>query len=151
MRPCDLGSHRLQRRIVEGGNIKIIDRTNLFDIIIYTHFIKSSVIAILSNIFLIFVVCPILSAREQIIFQIVKSDAVQFVLNFLYYVLPKPGEIKDLTVSLFTSANIPFGKTMLIENSMGDFTGSWMSLITSLLFCLVLMSYSFYYFSKKDY
>lgn len=112
---------------------------------------QSSIISILINLFLIFVMCPILSAREAIIFTFVQNSTAQFIINFFYYLLPKPGEIKDLTVSLFTGTEIPFWKTELIPETLGDYTGSWMSLITSLLFCLILMSYSMYYFSKKDY
>jgi ABC-type transport system involved in multi-copper enzyme maturation permease subunit len=111
---------------------------------------QSTIISILVNLFLIFVLCPILSVREGIIFTFVKNSGVQFVFNFFYWILPKPGEIKDIAVSLLMDKKINFWATS-VNMEAGDFTASWMSLITSLLFCIVLLSYSIFYFSKKDY
>lgn len=110
---------------------------------------QSSIIAILVNFFLIFVLCPILSAREQLIFALVKNDAVKFIFNFFYYILPKPGEIKDITVALITGQEVPLW--VGVPNDVGMAGPSWQALITSSLFCLVIMAYSVYYFSKKDY
>lgn len=110
---------------------------------------QSSIVSILVNFFLIFVFCPILSAREQLIFTIVKSDIVKFIFNFFYYILPKPGEIKDLTIAIIAGENIPLWKGVVAES--GILGPSWLSAITSLLFCAVLFSYSAYYFIKKDY
>jgi len=110
---------------------------------------QSSIIAILVNFFLIFVLCPILSAREQLIFALVKNDAVKFIFNFFYYILPKPGEIKDITVALITGQEVPLW--VGVPNDVGMAGPSWQALITSSLFCLVIVSYSVYYFSRKDY
>lgn len=96
---------------------------------------QSSVIAILVNLFLLFVICPILAARETVIFTFVQNDTVKFMFNFFYYVFPKPGEINDITIKLIT----------------GEPVVSWQPVITSFLFCAAVMSYSVYYFSKKDY
>ncbi|HEY3250122.1 MAG TPA: ABC transporter permease [Ignavibacteria bacterium] len=111
---------------------------------------QSTIISILVNFFLIFVLCPILSIREGMIFTFVQNTAVQFVFNFFYWILPKPGEIKDIAASLFMDKKINFWATS-INLEAAEFTASWMSLITSLLFAAVLLSYSIYYFSKKDY
>ncbi|HJY62944.1 MAG TPA: ABC transporter permease subunit [Ignavibacteria bacterium] len=111
---------------------------------------QSTIISILVNFFLIFVLCPILSIREGLIFTFVKNTGVQFVFNFLYWVFPKPGEIKDITSSILVGKKIDFWSTS-INMEAGDFTASWMALITSLIFCIALFSYSTYYFSKKDY
>jgi ABC-type transport system involved in multi-copper enzyme maturation permease subunit len=111
---------------------------------------QSTIISILVNFFLIFVLCPILSIREGLIFTFVQNSAVQFVFNFFYWVLPKPGEIKDIAASLLIDKKIAFWSTS-INVEAGDFTASWMSLFTSLLFCIALFSYSAYFFSKKDY
>jgi ABC-2 type transport system permease protein len=96
---------------------------------------QSSVIAILVNLFLLFVLCPILAARETVIFTFVQNEVVRFMFNFFYYVFPKPGEINDITIKLIT----------------GEAVTSWQPVITSFLFCAAVMSYSVYYFSKKDY
>jgi ABC-type transport system involved in multi-copper enzyme maturation permease subunit len=111
---------------------------------------QSTIISILVNFFMIFVLCPILSIREGLIFTFVQSSGAQFVFNFFYWVLPKPGEIKDIAASLIIDKKIAFWATS-VNVEAADFTASWMSLITSLLFCIALFSYSAYYFSKKDY
>jgi len=110
---------------------------------------QSSIIAILVNFFLIFVLCPILSAREQLIFSFVKSEPIQFIFNFFYYIIPKPGEIKDVTVALISGQEIPLWKG--VANELGMMGPSWMSVITSFIFCAAVMSYCVYYFSRKDY
>jgi ABC-2 type transport system permease protein len=96
---------------------------------------QSSIIAILINLFLLFVICPILAARETVIFTFVKSEVVRFFFNFFYYIFPKPGEINDITIKLIA----------------GESVTSWQPVITSFLFCAAVMSYSVYYFSRKDY
>ncbi len=96
---------------------------------------QSTVIAILINLFMLFVLCPILAARETIIFTFVTNDIVRFLFNFFYYIFPKPGEINDITIRLITGESVP----------------SWQPVITSFLFCAAVMSFSVYYFSKKDY
>jgi ABC-2 type transport system permease protein len=111
---------------------------------------QSTIISILFNFFMIFVLCPILSIREGLIFTFVKNSGVQFVFNFLYWVFPKPGEIKDIASSLIIDKKIDFWATSA-NMETGDFTASWMALITSLMFCIVIFSYSAYYFSRKDY
>jgi ABC-2 type transport system permease protein len=97
--------------------------------------LQSSVLAILANLFLLFVLCPVRAARETIIFTFVTSDVARFIINFFYYVFPKPGEINDITIRLIA----------------GEHVQSWQPAITSFLFCIVVMGYSVYYFSKKDY
>ncbi len=96
---------------------------------------QSSIIAILVNLFLLFVICPVLAARETIIFTFVQNEVVRFVFNFFYYIFPKPGEINDITIKLIASEPV----------------ASWQPVITSFLFCAAVMAYSVYYFSKKDY
>jgi ABC-type transport system involved in multi-copper enzyme maturation permease subunit len=96
---------------------------------------QSSVIAILVNLFMLFVLCPVLAARETVIFTFVTNEVVRFFFNFFYYVFPKPGEINDVTMKLIT----------------GESVTSWQPVITSFLLCAAVMSYSVYYFSKKDY
>lgn len=113
---------------------------------------QSTIVAILVNFFLIFVLCPVLSIREGLIFSFVTNETVQFIFNFLYYIFPKPGEIENITSSLITGQPINMWSTtvnMTPENP--GFTAAWMSAISSFLFCAVTMAYSIYYFSKKDY
>lgn len=111
---------------------------------------NSSIISILICFFLIFVLSPILSIRETIIFPLFNNSTVEFILNFLYYVLPKPGEIKDITVSLINEETISFWKSSF-DTENNRIIPSWMSLISSFIFTVVLTSISIYYFSRKDY
>lgn len=113
---------------------------------------QSTIVAILVNFFLIFVLCPVLSIREAVIFSFVTNETVQFIFNFLYYIFPKPGEIENITSALITNQPINMWSTtvnMSPENP--GFTAAWMSAISSFLFCAVVMAYSTFYFSKKDY
>ncbi|MCX7878898.1 MAG: ABC transporter permease [Ignavibacteria bacterium] len=111
---------------------------------------NSSIISILVCFFLIFVLSPILSIRETIIFPLFNNSTVEFILNFLYYVLPKPGEIRDITTSLINGETVNFWKTSFNTES-STFTPSWMSAISSFIFAAVLTSFSVYLFSRKDY
>ena len=111
---------------------------------------QSSIVSILINFFMIFVLCPVLSHREAWIFTFVKNGSVQFIFNVIYYIFPKPGEIGDLSIALTAGEPINSGLTAVgPENAL--LLGNWMSLITSVLFCAVIIGYSAYYFSKKDY
>lgn len=96
---------------------------------------NSSIIAILINLFLLFVLLPLLAGRESIIFTFVTNDAIRFVFNFLYYIFPKPGEITEISIKIITHEAVD----------------SWQPVITSFLFGAAVMAYSAYYFSKKDY
>lgn len=111
---------------------------------------QSTVIAILVNFFLIFVLCPVLSIREAVVFGLVSNETVKFVFDFLYYILPKPGEFRDIANSMILGEPINMWKSSLNAET-ASFTISWMSPISSVLFCLVMMAYSVYYFTKKDY
>jgi hypothetical protein len=111
---------------------------------------QSSVISILVNVFLLGLILPILSIRESFIFKIFSGDAVKFIFDFFYYILPKPGEINEIVVFLISQKSVALWKGEFIAD-LNISEPSWMSLITSLLFCVVLLSYSIYYFSKKDY
>jgi ABC-type transport system involved in multi-copper enzyme maturation permease subunit len=95
---------------------------------------QSSILSILINLILLFPVTGILGNREAV-FSFVKSDITKFIINFFYYVLPKPWDIREICINT-------------IE---GTAVESWEPVITSIIFCAAVMAYSVYYFSKKDY
>jgi ABC-type transport system involved in multi-copper enzyme maturation permease subunit len=66
--------------------------------------------------------------------QFIDSKAVQYVIDGLYYVFPKTGQISDLTGDLIA----------------GD-AASWMPLYTSLLFAGALTLLTAHLFKRKDY
>jgi len=111
---------------------------------------QSTVVAILVNFFLIFVLCPILSTREAVVFTFVSNETVKFIFDFLYYLFPKPGEFKDIANALITGEQINMWKSS-VNTETSTFTVSWLSPISSVLFMLAAMAYSIFYFSKKDY
>lgn len=118
-------------------------------VILISLLTQSTIVSILVNFFLIFVLCPILSSREIIIFPLIQNETVQFIFNFFYYIFPKPGEIKDITISILSEQPLNFWKTTAGENM--QMTSAWMSMISSVIFCITVTAGSIYYFSKKDY
>jgi ABC-type transport system involved in multi-copper enzyme maturation permease subunit len=96
---------------------------------------QSSVLTIIINIFLVFVILPVLGARETTIFTFVNSDVIRFIVNFFYYILPKPSDINIIM------GNIVNGKPV----------ESYQPVYTSLLFMITMLSLSIWYFKKKDY
>ena len=94
---------------------------------------ESAVVSILAGIFLC-IFSMILSIKEAI-FTFVTNGTSQFIINFFYYIVPKPLQVNAINSQIFSSQTVE----------------SWEPLITSLLFCIVIISYSVYYFSRKDY
>lgn len=95
---------------------------------------QSTILSILTSIFLL-IICFFLANREAGIFVLVSNEIAQFILNFLYYVLPKTSDINKITVDVITKKEVE----------------SYMPVITSVLFMLVTLSASIFYFRKKDY
>jgi ABC-2 type transport system permease protein len=95
---------------------------------------QSSILSILINLLLLFPVTGVLANRDAI-FSFVHSDITKFIINFFYYVLPKPWDMREICINT-------------IEGSPVE---SWQPVITSVLFCAAALGYSVYYFSKKDY
>lgn len=96
---------------------------------------QSSVLSIIISLFLVFIVCPILAVREEVIFSLVTNSAAQFVINFLYYILPKTPDINKITMDMIT----------------GEPVKSYMPVYSSVLFMLTSLAVSVLYFKKKDY
>jgi len=108
----------------------------IYSIIILTGLIsQSTVLSIIVSLFIVFIVCPILAVREEVIFSIVSNSTAQFILNFFYYILPKPSDINKITTNIIT----------------GEAVNSYMPVYTSVLFMLAMLSLSILYFKKKDY
>lgn len=96
---------------------------------------QSTILSIIISFFLVFIVCPILAVREETLFTFINNDAVQFVINFFYYVLPKPSDINRITMNIIT----------------GEAITSYQPIYSSILFMLAALSVSIFYFKKKDY
>ncbi|MBS1550675.1 MAG: ABC transporter permease subunit [Bacteroidetes bacterium] len=96
---------------------------------------QSTILSLLLTLFLLFPVTALLSVRETMVFSFVKNETIKFVFNFIFYLLPKPWDIRELCINM-------------IEGIAID---SWWPVISSGIFMLVMLSLSVYYFSKKDY
>lgn len=88
--------------------------------------------------------------QEGVVFTLVSNETVKFIFDFLYYLLPKPGEFRDIATSMINGDQINMWKSTANAET-GLFTVSWLSPISSVLFMLAAMAYSVFYFSKKDY
>ncbi|MBS1518666.1 MAG: ABC transporter permease subunit [Bacteroidetes bacterium] len=96
---------------------------------------QSTILSILVSFFLVFIVCPVLYVREETIFTLVDNNIVQFIINFFYYILPKPTDINKITTEIIT----------------GEQVKTYMPVFSSVLFMLAVLSASVFYFKKKDY
>jgi ABC-type transport system involved in multi-copper enzyme maturation permease subunit len=84
--------------------------------------------------FLIWVAQLILGLHEQIK-AFLDSKTAGFIVDVLYYIVPKTGEIRDITESL----------------ALGKPVYTWMPLYSSLIFALVLVYLAAGVFKRKDY
>jgi ABC-type transport system involved in multi-copper enzyme maturation permease subunit len=95
---------------------------------------RSTILTIIITLFLVFVITPFLAGRENI-FTIINNDVIKFIINFFYYIFPKPLDIDKICANIIT----------------GEPIKSYQPLITSLLFMIAMLSVSILYFKKKDY
>ncbi|HAY35302.1 MAG TPA: hypothetical protein DCY06_14330 [Bacteroidetes bacterium] len=108
----------------------------IYSLIIFIGLVShSTILSILVSFFLVFIVCPVLYVREATIFSLVENNVVQFIINFFYYILPKPSDINKITTDIIT----------------GEEVNSYMPVFSSVLFMLAVLSASVFYFKKKDY
>ncbi|MEP7146611.1 MAG: ABC transporter permease subunit [bacterium] len=108
----------------------------IYSLIIFIGLVsQSTILSIIVSLFLVFIVGPVLYFREETIFSLVSNEAFQFIVNFFYYILPKPTDINQITTDMIT----------------GNPIKSYMPVFSSLLFMLASLSASIFYFRKKDY
>jgi len=113
----------------------------LYSLIILTGLItKSTVLTLIVNIFLLFPITGLLSLRESV-YQLIDNRGIEFVLDFIYYILPKPWDLRSM------ASEIIEGKF----STAGGILIAYQPLITSVIFIVAVLSLSIYYFNKKDY
>ena len=76
----------------------------------------------------------VLDGREWIK-ALADSKPINYVVDTLYYIIPKTGEISSMSVSITT----------------GKVIRDWMPLYSSLLFALVMIYITVYIFKRKNY
>lgn len=100
---------------------------------------RSTILTIIINMLLFFPLSFLLYLANRY-FQsdeksIVFGPVAESLLKFFYQILPKPWDVQDITVSYVTQSAV----------------GNYMPLISSLLFMLIMLVLSIWYFNKKDY
>ncbi len=106
-------------------------------VIFFATITKSSIFTILINIFLYFPLTWALYKLNIILLnksQILGATA-EFLGKFFYYVFPKPWDMQDIGDKIIKGLPVD----------------SYMPLITSLLFVIIMLSLTIVYFKKKDY
>jgi len=106
---------------------------------------QNTIISLAINLFILFPISAVLAVREQTIFTLVDSGFVKFIVDFLYYILPKAWDLREMCVNLI------LGYGVESYQPLGYGVESYQPLITSVLFMFTVISLSVYYFSKKDY
>ncbi|HPS65819.1 MAG TPA: ABC transporter permease subunit [Ignavibacteria bacterium] len=113
----------------------------LYSLVILTGIItKSTIMSLIINVLLFFPFTAILSAKDNISL-FASNKVLAFILNFIYHILPKPWDLRSLCSDAIDGS----------LNMSGGFFYVYQPVITSLIFMLVCLSLSVYYFSKKDY
>lgn len=107
----------------------------IYSLIILIGLLSQSTILSIIVSFFITIFCGILANRESTIFSFLTSDVIKFIINFMYYILPKPTDINNIAMNIIT----------------GEPVKSYMPVYSSILFMLVALSISIFYFKKKDY
>jgi ABC-2 type transport system permease protein len=107
----------------------------IYSLIILIGLLSQSTILSIIVSFFITIFCGILASRESTIFSFVDSDSIKFIINFIYYILPKPTDINSIAMNMIT----------------GEPIKSYMPVYSSVLFMIVALSVSVFYFKEKDY
>lgn len=95
---------------------------------------RSSVLAMMLSYLIFFIFSPLLYAREKI-FMLFDNKLVEYIIDALYYILPKTQELGTTTGSI----------------ARGDGISDFQPIITSFLFLILNLFLSIFTFSKKDY
>ncbi|NOX65820.1 MAG: ABC transporter permease subunit [Chlorobi bacterium] len=107
----------------------------LYALVILTGIItKSSVISMIVSYLIFFIFSPVLANRESI-FSFFGSSVLEFVGEFLHYIIPQTSELSTITSDLAT------GKGLL----------SVEPIVTSFVLLIVFLTVSIMIFNKKDY
>lgn len=96
---------------------------------------QSTILSLIITLSIFFPITALLSVKETLVFNFLKNDSIKFIFNFIYYIFPKPWDIRETCVDMIEGLSIQ----------------SWWPVITSAIFMLAMIYLSIFYFSKKDY
>lgn len=95
---------------------------------------QSSILAMMLSYIIFFVLSPILSARDTIS-AFINNKVVEWIMDILYYIIPKTSELGSLTT----------------EMAMGFGIDEYQPIFSTLIFTVLVLYTSIIIFSKKDY
>ncbi|MDA3862181.1 MAG: ABC transporter permease [Melioribacteraceae bacterium] len=95
---------------------------------------KSSMFSLVVSYLIFFVFSPILSSRDSI-FSFVDNDLMKTIFELLYYIIPQTSDLSSITTS--------FAVGNPIENPA--------TILTSIVYIILILYSSIFIFSKKDY
>lgn len=95
---------------------------------------RSSVLAMMLTYLIFFIFSPLLLARENI-YILLDNKFIEYILDGLYYLVPKTSELGSMTANLAAGGSI----------------GSFQPIISSFLFMILSLGLSIFIFNKKDY
>ena len=107
----------------------------LYSLIIFIGVLtQSSVLAMMLSYLIFFVLSPILTVRDTIS-TFLNSTVMEYVMDILYYIIPKTSELGSLTT----------------EIAMGYGISEYQPILTTFAFLVLVLYTSIIIFSKKDY
>jgi ABC-type transport system involved in multi-copper enzyme maturation permease subunit len=95
---------------------------------------QSSILAMMLSYIIFFVLSPILTARDTIS-AFIDNKVVEWIMDILYYIIPKTSELGSLTT----------------EMAMGYGIDEYQPILSTLIFTVLVLYTSIIIFSKKDY
>ncbi len=101
---------------------------------------RSTILSLIVNIMLFFPITAILSLKNEMA-QVITNKPVMFIIDFIYYLLPKPWDIRAIASSLIEGS----------FTATGGFFFAYQPVITSGIFMVAMLFLSIYFFNKKDY
>jgi ABC-type transport system involved in multi-copper enzyme maturation permease subunit len=116
------------------GVMIVVTYMIMYSIMMFFGVLTSSSAFSLMVTFLVIIITPMLIARDRI-YALLSSKVYGYLLDGLYYFLPKGGELGDMTQKLV--------RGVMIEN--------WLPLWTSLLFAVFMFFMTQILFSRKNY
>jgi ABC-2 type transport system permease protein len=105
-------------------------------VVLFGVITQSSVLGMMSAYFIFLILSPLLYVGRSQFGNIITSDFLKSVIDFLYYIVPKTSElIGELTVNL----------------AVGQGIVDWQPVLTSLAFTVAAIGYAIFIFGKKDF
>jgi ABC-type transport system involved in multi-copper enzyme maturation permease subunit len=96
---------------------------------------QSSIFAMIISYLVFFIFSPILAYRENITTSLVTSTFGKILVNFFYYIFPQTSELGSITLDL----------------AAGVVVNSWMPLITTTIWGIVMFSVTVFIFQRKNF